>query len=196
MPKKIFIGTSNQGKIREFKQGLKSLNLDIITNLDLKINFDPEEIGDNYLEIAKAKAKAWSEKSQLPTLADDSGLSIDFLGGKPGIFSKRFFNGSDQDRNQYILKLLSKAKDNQRQAHFYCALVFYDPNLDKFWHCISTVSGHIDYKISGDQGFGYDPIFIPDGYSKSFANMPKIKQKLSHRAKAIVQILPILRQWI
>jgi XTP/dITP diphosphohydrolase len=195
MSKVVFLGTTNKGKIREFSQVLKTIEVKVKTPDDLGIDFDPDETGQTYEEIAMAKAHAWAEKSGLPTLVDDSGLSVDALNGAPGIFSKRFFDGSDGDRNQFLLSKLSSISGFKRTAYFYCALAFVDPvGVEQL--TVGKCYGRIAEKLSGDSGFGYDPLFIPDGYTQSFAQLgDNIKTQLSHRAIAVEKMLPFLKEW-
>jgi XTP/dITP diphosphohydrolase len=194
--KTILLGTTNQGKIKEFTQALIDLPIKIENLNTLKLNFQPEENGETFEENALSKAKAWAEKTSLPTLVDDSGLSVDILNGEPGVHSHRFFQGSDQDRNQYLLKLLEKNPADDRTARYICALVFYDPFNKKSHTTLGSCEGKIGFNPKGSHGFGYDPIFYPIGYGKTFGELPDIiKAKLSHRAKALTAMIPYLKQW-
>ncbi len=194
--KTIFLGTTNEGKIREFTQALKPLPIGIETPLTCNIIDDIPETGDTFEENALQKAKGWAEKTGLPTLVDDSGLVIDALNGDPGVHSKRFFPGSDEDRNQHILTLLKNVPTSKRTARYICALVFYDPTTSVNQTTIGVCEGTIAPQSDGDRGFGYDPIFIPQGYSTTFGVLPDyIKAQLSHRAQALEKMLPYLKQW-
>jgi XTP/dITP diphosphohydrolase len=189
----IFLGTTNKGKIREFSKALNDIGIETKTPYDLGIDFDPEETGETYEENAMLKARAWAEKSGLPTLVDDSGLSVDALDGAPGVFSKRFFAGSDEDRNSHLLSKLKRVAGSDRSAHFYCALAFVDP-IEKIERLeVGKCFGKIAGQVSGGAGFGYDPLFIPDGYEESFADLgDEVKAKLSHRAIALAKMVEFL----
>ncbi len=207
MPIKILLGTNNQGKIKEFTQKLKQLNVSLTTPQLLDLDFDPKETHNTFLENAIEKAKAWAEKTKLITLVDDSGLVIEELNGQPGVYSKRFYQGSDYDRNKYILKLMKDIPENKREAKFVCVICLYIPRsininsiipnnkklLKKNTNYLITkgeVYGTIAKKIKGKKGFGYDPIFIPKGYNQPFAFLDiKLKNKLSHRAIALDKLL-------
>jgi XTP/dITP diphosphohydrolase len=193
--KKIFLGTNNQGKLKEFADFFKKISLQIISPEDLGIDFDPPETGATFEANALQKAKAWAKKTNLPTLVDDSGLSVDTLGGKPGIYSARFAE-TDQSRNAKVLDLL-KSSDN-RKAHFTSVIGFCDlnKNLEKVF--IGICDGQISHKLEkGNFGFGYDPIFIPSGYKQSFAQLGKqVKYKIGHRAQALAKTATFLQQWV
>jgi XTP/dITP diphosphohydrolase len=129
-------------------------------------------------------------------LVDDSGLTILALDGKPGIFSKRVKDGSDLERNLHILKSLKDIPQDKRQAAFVCALTFYDLEKQIVIQTQGIVAGRIASKIAGEEGFGYDSIFIPDGYQETFAQLgTKEKNKFSHRANATFSMRPFLQQW-
>ncbi len=194
--KTIFIGTTSQGKLKEFTNALKELPVKIINPKKLKLTEEPEETGKDFYENAILKARWWSLKTGLPVLVDDSGLIVDSLNGKPGIHSKRFHKGTPIQRNQYLLRLLSEKKSVNRSATYICALAFHDPQFKKSFVTQGICTGQISQKILGSHGFGYDPIFIPSGYQKTFGQLPETtKAKFSHRAKAIAEMLPKLRQW-
>ena len=193
----VFLGTTNSGKIREFTSYLNTLGVDVQTPDDLGIVFEPEEVGDSYEVIALDKARAWSNKSGFPTLVDDSGLSVDALDGAPGIYSKRFFSGSDTDRNHFLLQKMKDVKPFDRTAFFYCALAFVDAGNGIEHLTVGKCFGTISDTISGSAGFGYDPVFIPQGYTQSFAQLgDEVKAGLSHRGKALELMKPFLQQWI
>ena len=189
---KILIGTNNKGKLREIK-GLLPKSIKIFSTSDFNLK-SPAENGQTFKENSIIKSKYFSKKSNLVCIADDSGLEIDCLDKKPGIFSARWA-GSKGDFNKAIKKVyreLNKKdklwKNKNIKCRFICSLSIYWPNK-----IIKNVSGVIEGKISkskkGKNGFGYDPIFIPSGKSKTFGQMnPKDKFKIDHRAKAFKKI--------
>ena len=181
---KILIGTHNKGKFKEISDLLPKAVKKISPN---ELNMEsPEESGKSFLQNSEIKANFFCKKSHLTTLSDDSGLEIDCLGGKPGIFSSRWAKefGSFSNAMFEILKQISKANQNKKQkntkAKFVCSLTIQWPNGKK----ISEI-GEIEGNISppkGNNGFGYDPIFIPQGYLKTFAEMNyKEKLLIDHR---------------
>lgn len=194
--KTIVIGSTNKGKIAEFSQALKPLGVTVTHPLLLHIDDEIEETGKSFEENALIKARGWAEKTNLPALVDDSGLVVDALGGKPGVHSKRFYEGSDHDRNLHLLSLLKHVPLEKRTARYICALAFVDPDKNLEHLVISKCEGKISFELSGNHGFGYDPLFIPEGYSKTFGELPsKVKAKISHRAQALAKMYPFLEQW-
>ncbi len=186
MSLRLLVASTNQGKLAEIKSSLSNLSLDII-NLSAFPHLDVssiEEIGTTFAENAVLKAKHYSAITQLPTLAEDSGLVIPALDGNPGIQSARWFPGSDEDRNQAILSRMKTISN--RSASFHCSACLYHPHTHVIEMFDGEVEGMIAQESRGDDGFGYDSIFIPNGYSKSFAELGKsVKNSLSHRHKAL-----------
>ena len=183
--KKLIIATGNKGKYSEF--------VNIIGNFADEIIFAPEiakmivdETGKTYAENAMLKARAWAEKSGLPCLADDSGLEVEALDGAPGLYSARIIPGNDEDKVSWLLSKL-EGKIN-RNARFAAALALCVPG--KFTLiCEGECKGVIATSQSGKNGFGYDPVFIPDGFNLTFAELSSdIKNKISHRADAFRKI--------
>ncbi len=177
--KKILIGTHNQGKFREIAY-LLSKKYDKISPISLKIK-SPKEIGKSFNENSKLKANFFSRFVKFPVISDDSGLCIKALKNEPGIYSARLAKkkGSFFNAMKSILKKL-KGKKN-RDAFFVCSLSFKVPNK-KAITVKGKINGKISYKISGKKGFGYDPIFIPNSYQKTFGEMDKLKKiKMDHR---------------
>ena len=189
--KKLIIGTNNQGKVREIKSLLpKHIILDTPKNLNIK---SPREIGSSFLENSLIKAKYFSRKTKEICLADDSGLEIDILGKLPGIYSARWAGKKSNFKLaiKKVYKELSKNDVNWKnkiKCRFVCALTIYWPNK-KFYQSEGVVEGIISKKPNGNNGFGYDPIFIPKGYKKTFGEMSfKKKFKIDHRYKAFKKI--------
>ena len=189
---KILIGTNNQGKLREISSLLPK-EVKIFSTKDFNLK-SPNETGKTFKSNALIKAKYFSKKTNLICLSDDSGLEIDVLKKKPGIYSARW-GGKKSDFNkamQRVYKELDKKDKEWRtkkvSARFICALVIYWPNTKKIYS-LGKVSGKISKTKKGKNGFGYDPIFIPNGHKRTFAEMSKsYKYKIDHRAKAFKKI--------
>ena len=189
---KILIGTNNQGKLREIANLLPK-KVKVFSTKDFNLK-SPNETGKTFKSNALIKAKYFSKKTNLICLSDDSGLEIDVLKKKPGIYSARW-GGKKSDFNkamQRVYKELDKKDKEWRtkkvSARFICALVIYWPNTKKIYS-LGKVSGKISKTKKGKNGFGYDPIFIPNGHKRTFAEMSKsYKYKIDHRAKAFKKI--------
>ena len=184
----LFIATHNAGKLREFRKILQDVDLQIGSAIDMKLP-DVEETANTFRGNALLKAKSGLEASGLPTIGDDSGLCIDALGGKPGIHSARW-GGPDRDFNLAMQRVEQEmgATENTK-AHFVAVLALAMPDgsveyFEGFAH------GTISFPIRGGDGFGYDPIFIPDGYDQTYAEMGQEKKStISARFLAIQQLL-------
>jgi non-canonical purine NTP pyrophosphatase, rdgB/HAM1 family len=189
---KILIGTNNRGKLREITDLLPK-KVKVFSTKDFNLK-SPNETGKTFKSNALIKAKYFSKKTNLICLSDDSGLEIDVLKKKPGIYSARW-GGKKSDFNkamQRVYKELDKKDKEWRtkkvSAKFICALVIYWPNRKKIYS-LGKVSGKISKTKKGKNGFGYDPIFIPNGHKRTFAEMSKsYKYKIDHRAKAFKKI--------
>ena len=189
---KIIVGTNNPGKLKEIK-GLLSKKLEIFSPKDFKIK-SPKENGKTFKENSLIKAKFFSKKTDMTCLADDSGLEIDILNKKPGIFSSRWAgskNNFDNAINKIFKKLKNKnkfLKNKKISARFICALSIYWPN-GKYITSVGKVEGFISREKKGKNGFGYDPIFIPMKKRRTFGEMkPKEKFKIDHRFNAFKKI--------
>lgn len=185
---RLVIASHNPGKVREIGDLLKPFNVVVTSAGDLNLP-EPEETETTYIGNAVLKAKAAAEGSSLPALADDSGLSVTFLNGDPGIYSARWA-GPTKDFSiamQMVQDALGDAED--RSAKFVCALALAWPDGD-----VETFQGEVHGTLSwpprGDQGFGYDPIFVPTGFDTTFGEMdPDAKHGMSHRAVAFQQLV-------
>jgi len=184
MMKKLIIATKNKGKVREIKHVLKPLRLKIISLLDLPKLHDLRETGKTFEENAIRKAKIIAKKTKELVLADDSGLEVKALKGKPGIRSARYA-GPNPTTSKLCGKLLKKMKsEKDRRARFICVIAIAGPK--KVRTIRGVCKGKVIFKMKGKHGFGYDPVFVPDGYKKTFAQMPlKLKNRISHRGKAL-----------
>ncbi len=190
---KIVVASHNAGKIKEIAELLAVYKSTVISSAELNLS-EPVEDGDSFIANAEIKARSASKESGLVALADDSGLVVPALNGDPGIHSARFAlhpETNKRDFNYAMKKLwdgLEAIKDDDRSAYFACALsvCWADGHMESFE---GRVYGTLIYPLRGKNGFGYDPMFVPDGYDKSFGEMTAAeKQKISHRANAFKQL--------
>jgi XTP/dITP diphosphohydrolase len=184
----------NQGKAKEIKALLRDLPIDLVTPEQLDLQVLLKEDGSTYTENATKKALVYAEASDLLTLADDSGLEVDALDGSPGLFSARFSpkpNATDADRRAFLLEKLY-GLPRPWKARFRCVVALYDPRKGIF-HSEGTCQGEIVPEERGTKGFGYDPIFQVDGLQRTMAELSmEEKNKLSHRALAVLAIKPMM----
>lgn len=189
----ILIATNNFGKVKEIKDILDSPEIKILTIKDFPSLPKIEEDGKTYQENAFKKARKTSEYTGKICLADDSGLEIDYLKGKPGIYSSRWGN-SDEERINKVLKFIENVPKNKRNAKFVCAVVLVFPN-GKIYMVKEECKGIITFNPKGEHGFGYDPIFLVPEYDKTFAELgDKIKNQISHRGKAMRRMIDIINK--
>ena len=189
----ILIATNNLGKVKEIKDVLDSPEIKILTMKDFPPLPKIEEDGKTYQENAFKKARKISEYTGKICLADDSGLEIDYLKGEPGIYSSRWGN-SDEERINKVLKLLENIPINKRNAKFVCVVVLVFPN-GKTYMIEEECKGSIIFSPKGEHGFGYDPIFLVPEDDKTFAELgDKIKNKISHRGKAMRKMIDIIKE--
>ena len=183
---KILIASSNSGKIDEFKSILK--DFEVIPQKHLNIE-DVEETGTTFSENALLKANNGFLNSGLPSIGDDSGLIVPLLNGDPGLYSARYAgeHASDQDNRDKLSKELKKLNVQQTPASFICVIaVVNDQDLSKSLICEGRVDGSITVESSGHGGFGYDPMFIPQNFKQTFAEIDSaLKHKISHRGQAL-----------
>ncbi len=185
---KIFLATKNQGKITEFEQILSNSAVDLVTSHDVDIP-DVEETGSTFVENAILKARSASNFTKMPSIADDSGIEVDFLNGRPGVRSARYA-GKEATNEQNNLKLLKELKDvpeEKRTACYRCVIVFMRFIDDPFpFIAQGSWFGRIHYEQVGSQGFGYDPVFfLPELKMTSGELASNEKHKISHRGKAL-----------
>ena len=190
--KKLFIGTNNKGKLKEIRSLLPK-NIEIFSTLDFKLK-SPKENGKTFKENSLIKSKYFSKKTNLICLADDSGLEIDSLNRSPGIYSARW-GGKRGNFNLAIKRVYRELKKKNKNWHktkqtarFVCALTIYWPN-NKFVNVTGKIEGTISRFKKGKNGFGYDPIFIPNKNLKTFGQMVKRKKlKIDHRYLAFKKL--------
>ncbi|MFM2485815.1 RdgB/HAM1 family non-canonical purine NTP pyrophosphatase [Celerinatantimonas yamalensis] len=188
----IVLATSNRGKVAELQSLLQQCGLTIIAQSEFAL-VDADETGTTFVENAIIKARHAAHQTGLAAIADDSGLAVEALGGAPGIYSARYSGDSATDQSN-IAKLLEALNDTpaeKRQACFHCVLVYMRSDDDPTpLICHGQWQGHISRSAQGEQGFGYDPIFIPAGYQQSAAQLDASeKNRISHRGQALAQLL-------
>lgn len=195
MPK-LLLASSNLGKIREYRLLLGDLEYQIVTLSEQGISKVTTESGNTYEQNAEMKATTYAKLSQLITLADDSGLEVDALHGKPGIHSARFAgkNATDADRVTKLLAMMAGIPWDRRTAHFKCVIAIATPE-GKLRLCQGERHGIIAFEAKGKNGFGYDPIFYLTELAKTMAELPlELKNQLSHRGQAAQKARNILNQ--
>ncbi|MCR5301404.1 MAG: XTP/dITP diphosphatase [Lachnospiraceae bacterium] len=193
---KIIFATGNENKLREIRQITADMDIEVVSMKDAGVYTEVDETGTTFEENAYLKASAIAKKCGLPTLADDSGLEIDYLGKQPGIHSSRFM-GEDTpypEKNAEILRRLEGVPDDERTARFVCAICYVRPDGSKEV-VKATMEGTIAYEAAGVNGFGYDPIFfLPDRGCTSAQLPPEEKNRISHRGKALRMMKDILEK--
>ncbi len=194
----ILLATNNPNKVREMTQILKEQKLELhikfITPKQIDLELNVAETGDSFFENAYLKAKAFADKSGLPTIADDSGLVINALNGKPGIYSARW-GKTDRERINKVLKAMEGVPPDKRQAAFVAVMVFYHPQTLTTIKTMGKMEGFITQKPTGQGGFGYDPIMFIPSLNKTVAQLtPAQKNQLSHRGQALRQLLTLISE--
>lgn len=185
--KRIIFATGNEGKMKEVRMILADLNFQVLSLKEMHIDIDIVEDGETFEENAIIKAKTIMELTNEIVLADDSGLEVDYMNKAPGIYSARFM-GEDTSyhiKNGHIIKELEQATDEERSARFVCAIACAYPD-GTIETTRATIEGYIGYEEKGENGFGYDPIFMVPEYNCSSAELtPEQKNEISHRGKAL-----------
>ena len=190
---RLVLASNNKGKLIELNSLLEPLAVTVIPQRELGIE-DAEETGQTFIENAILKARHAASVSQLPCLADDSGIVVPALGGRPGIYSARFSGHGDQANNEKLLEEMAGLSAEGRDAYYVAVIAVMtlsdDPTpliAEGRWH------GRIATQPSGTGGFGYDPLFIPMGYDMTAASMaPDVKKAMSHRSTALALLMPQL----
>jgi XTP/dITP diphosphohydrolase len=196
-PGKLVIASHNEGKVREIRDLLGPHGIEPVSAAELDLP-EPDEIGVNFIENADLKARQAADLSGLPALADDSGLCVEALGDRPGIFSARWAQGEDGSRDFHRAmrrvedELAALGPDVSRDAHFVCALALVWPDGESEWF-EGRVDGTLVWPPRGEHGFGYDPAFLPLGRNETFGEMdPADKHRISHRADAFRKLVDAL----
>ena len=191
----IILASNNINKLKEMQNKLNKYEMNVISQKEAGFDIEIEETGTTFIENATLKATKIYELSNMPVIADDSGLEIDFLDGAPGVYSHRFAgpNATDEDRINKVLELLKNVPEANRTARFKCAICYINKDGEK--HLFEGVAeGKIGFEPKGSNGFGYDPIFICEE-DKTFAELTgEEKNKISHRGRAIEKFINFLEE--
>jgi len=194
----LLVGTQNPGKFTEITTIVGDVPYELISLANFAQIKTPDEDGSSYPENAIIKALRYSVQSGLLTLADDSGLEVEALGGAPGLFSARYAgeSASDADRRALLLSELGRTGVRIRTARFVCAVAIAAPNGEIINVSEGECWGQINSEARGEGGFGYDPLFVPDGYDQTFAELPNlVKNKISHRGRALAKTREFLLEY-
>jgi XTP/dITP diphosphohydrolase len=195
MPK-LLLATNNKGKAREYRSLLEGVPFELVTPAEVGIDTEVAEVGGSFEENARLKATALAAESGLLSLADDSGLEVDALGGEPGTLSARYAgeNASDSDRVNYLLSKMRDVPEGKRQARFRCVIAI-ATSQGEVELCSGECDGVIAFEPRGTRGFGYDPIFYLPELGKTMAELPlEIKNKISHRGRAAAKAREVLKR--
>jgi non-canonical purine NTP pyrophosphatase (RdgB/HAM1 family) len=194
MATELLLASQNPGKLREMRTLVDGLPFRVLGPRDLRIDEAPEETGSSFLENAVLKARYYAKRSGLLTVADDSGLSVDALDGRPGLYSSRFGGegATDDRRNELLLELLAGVPEDKRGARFTSAVAVARGDDVLFRHQ-ESVEGRVARERRGTNGFGYDPLFFYPPYGKTFGEVPREeKDRVSHRGKAFARLRTFL----
>lgn len=191
-PESVFLASGNKHKIEELRQVLAPLGIDLKSVVDFS---DAEEVDEDQPDLegnAMKKASFWHRKTGLPSLADDTGLEVDALGGAPGVYSARYA-GEKATYDDNVNKLLSELEGKKdRSAQFRTVVAYVTEDEEQIFEGICR--GEIIQEKKGDKGFGYDPVFMPDGYEETFAELSSTeKNKISHRGIAVRKFIDFLK---
>lgn len=194
--RKLVLSTGNQHKVEEIKTILKDLSIEVVSKRDVALgDLEVVEDGETLEENSFKKAKALADKLDYMVLADDSGLFVDILNCEPGVYSSRYAGeeGNDKKNNKKLLEKLQDIPLQEREAKFKTVIVLITENKEKIV-VYGECKGKIGFEPKGENGFGYDPLFIPEGYDKTFGELgEEVKNKISHRAKALVNLKKALK---
>ena len=192
---KLVLATQNPKKLKEMNEILSHLGVEVVSEAELGVRIEVEETGETFTDNARLKATAVMQATGLPAVADDSGLCVDALNGGPGVYSARFGGEGLDDKGRYTLLLEMLRGQTDRAAHFHTSIVCAFPNGDELV-CEGECPGTIAFAPMGEGGFGYDPVFQPDGYACSMAELrPEEKNAISHRGNALKILKEELRNY-
>ena len=194
MSEALLIGSANRNKARELATLLEGLPWNVVSLSEFPDMQAPDETGTTFAENAILKARYYGDALQVACIADDSGLMVDALDGAPGVFSARYAgqDADDSANNKKLIEALEDTPWHERSARFVCCAAFYvpgeEPHIEE-----GEVPGHIAVSPFGENGFGYDPLFVPDGFDMTFAEMSVTeKHEISHRGRAFAK----MRSWL
>jgi XTP/dITP diphosphohydrolase len=196
--KELLLATNNPGKVVEMRDLLAGISIDVIGLRDLANFTEVPETGDTFRENASLKAIGYAQQAGMIAIADDSGLEVNALGGRPGVYSARY-GGDDlgfDAKMRLLLDEIAKTGDPDRSARFVSAVSIAEPDGTLIFETEGYCTGRIDFEPRGTGGFGYDPLFVPDGFEMTFGQLDSsIKREISHRAAAFREIIPFLRHF-
>ncbi|MFN0140206.1 MAG: RdgB/HAM1 family non-canonical purine NTP pyrophosphatase [Pyrinomonadaceae bacterium] len=198
MPKKLLIATNNAGKVTELRSMITDIPLEIVGLDSFADLTEVAETGDTFDENARLKALGYAEQTGVTALADDSGLEVAALGGRPGVLSARYggIETSFTEKINLLLNELKQTGETDRRARFVSSIAIASPSGEILFSADGVCDGLIAQKPRGTSGFGYDPVFIPDGHELTFGELSaREKHKISHRGRAFSQIIPFLRHF-
>lgn len=192
----LLIATTNPGKLREWRQLLGDLPFELLDLADLGASFDVIETGRTFAENARLKAEAYSRATRLLTLAEDAGLSVRKLGGRPGVHSARWEGSDYQHKNRLLVRLLDGVEGPERACRYVCAVVLRHPT-GREWLVRGEVRGEVAHEPRGTGGFGYDPIFYVPRLGRTLAEISgAVKDGISHRGRAAKRVRPVLMRML
>lgn len=194
----LLVATGNPGKIRELEELLADLPVALKGLKDFQNIAEVEETGQTFADNAALKARSYALQTGLWALSDDSGLEVEALDGRPGVLSARYGgeNATDQEKIDKLLQELNTRADESRRARFVCAMAIANERGEVKFLTEGVCRGKIAAQPRGRHGFGYDPIFVPDRYEKTFGELSStVKREISHRARAIKEIIRFLRDF-
>lgn len=198
MPKQLLIATNNAGKVAELRSMITDIPIEIVGLDSFAECAEVPETGDTFDQNARLKAVGYAKQTGIVALADDSGLEVSALGGRPGVLSARY-GGAETSFTEKINLLLNEivqTGDTDRRARFVCSIAIASPGGEILFSADGVCDGSIAEMPRGTGGFGYDPVFIPDGYELTFGELrAREKHKISHRGRAFLQIMPFLRRF-
>jgi XTP/dITP diphosphohydrolase len=197
-PFELLVGTKNRHKAAEIRRLLIGLSVQVLDLSAFDELPDIAEEGETFEENAVAKASGFARMTGLPAIADDSGIEIDALGGRPGVFSARFAGPQvdDDANNALLLEMLAKTPPFERTARYRCVIAFATPEKSEFT-CEGSVEGVIMPELRGTNGFGYDPLFFVPQFGATFGQLPpEVKDRVSHRARALAQFRRLFADFV
>ena len=196
LPKKVVLASANAGKVRELAYLLNELEINVVAQSELGVS-EIEETGETFLDNALIKARHAARETGLPAIADDSGLVVDALGGRPGVYSARYAgpNASDDSNIDKLLKELDPVPNDKRTASFYCCACFLSPDDSASMIAEGQWRGSILRERRGESGFGYDPVFFDPDCGRTAAELgEEQKNARSHRGQALMALAEMIRQ--
>ncbi len=194
----LLIATTNKGKVKELETLLADLSFNLKSLNEYQDIPEVEETGKSFAENAELKARYYALKTRCFSLADDSGLEVPALNDNPGVYSARYAGecATDVDNIEKLLKELEKTAYEARDARFICEMAVSNDTGKIIYQARGVCTGKITFRPLGNNGFGYDPLFVPTGYSETFGQLSsEIKRQISHRSKAVKQIIEYLRKF-